>query len=66
MIDYQKTNQVLNANENDTIFELKFDPIITSLQLEENKNITQTIIIWNDKRTLQLVMKNLLSNNMFE
>ena len=62
MIDYQKTTfdcQTLNANENDTVFELKFDPNITTLSLDANGKFDQTNIISNDKRILQLVMKYL-------
>ena len=44
MIDYQKTNQVLNANENDTVFEFKFDPNTTILQLYEKTILFKQII----------------------
>ena len=67
MIDYQLLkNGVLNANENDTVIEFKFDPNLTKLSLDENNNIVQTNIISNDKRILQLVMKYLLTNNIFK
>ena len=62
MIDYQKTNQVLNANEKDTVIEFRFDPNVTNLSLDENGNIIQTNNISNDKGILQLVMKYRLSN----
>ena len=59
MIDYQKTSQTLNANENDIVFELKFETNITTLSLAANGNNVQTIFISNDKRILQRVMKYL-------
>ena len=65
-IDYQKANQILNANEKDTVIEFKFDPNVTNLLLDENGDIIQTNIISNDKRILQLVMKYLLSINIFK
>ena len=49
-----------------TVFESKFDPNITILQFDENNYIIQTNFISNNKRILQFVMKNLLSNTIFK
>ena len=64
MIDYQKANHTLNASENDTVIEFRFDPNVTNLSFDANGNIVQTNIISNHKRILQLVMKYILSNNI--
>ena len=66
MIDYQLKGNPVNASKDDTVIEFKFDPKITKLSLDENNNIIQTNIISNDKRILQLVMKYLLTNNIFK
>ena len=66
MIDYQLKGNPVNASKDDTVIEFKFDPNLTKLSLDENNNITQTNIISNDKRILQLVMKYLLSKNIFK
>ena len=66
MIDYQLKGNPVNANKDDTVIEFKFDPNLTKLSLDENNNIVQTNIISNDKKILQLVMKYLLTNNIFK
>ena len=66
MVDYQLKGNPVNANKDDTVIEFKFDPNLTKLSLDENNNIIQTNIISNDKRILQLVMKYLLTNNIFK
>ena len=66
MIDYQLKGNPVNANKDDTVIEIKFDPNLTKLSLDENNNIIQTNIISNDKGILQLVMKYLLTNNIFK
>ena len=48
------------------MIEFKFNPNLTKLSLDENNNIIQTNIISNDKRILQLLMKYLLTNNIFK
>ena len=67
MIDYQLMRRgAVNASEDDTVVEFNFDPSLTKLSLDENNNIIRTNIISNDKKILQLVMKYLLTNNIFK
>ena len=66
MIDYQLKVDPVNASKDDTVIEFKFDRNLTKLSLDENNNIIQTNIRSNDKRILQLVMKYLLTNNIFK
>ena len=66
MIDYQLKGNPVNGSKDDTVVEFKFNPNLTKLSLDENNNIVQTNILSNDKRILQLVMKYLLTNNIFK
>ena len=66
MLDYQTKDNPINASKDDTVIEFKFDPNLTKLSFDENNNIIQTNIISNGKRILQLVMKYLLTNNIFK
>ena len=66
LIDYQLKSNPVNASKDDTVIEFKFDPNLTKLSLDENNNIIQTNIISNDMKILQLVMKYLLTNNIFK
>ena len=55
MIDYQLKGNPVNASKDDTVTEIKFNPNLTKLSLDEN-----------NKRILQLVLNYLLTNIIFK